>query len=90
MKFSHSVNNHLLTSHLSSELTTGWLSPPWTRIKTSGLGTVPRQEVVGAGGSMAAASPTSTGSTSGRMSTATMAFYGISMPEITEVSNQPE
>ena len=88
-----SINNYLFTSNLSlffPESTTEWLSPPWTRTKTSGLETVPRQEVAGAGGSTAAVWPTSTESTSERMSTATMEFYGISMPEITEVSNQLE
>ena len=79
-----------LTSDFGPELTTEWLSPLETRTKTSGLVTAPRQGVMVAGGSMAVDWPTSTGSTTERVSPAMMESCGISMPGITGVSNQPE
>ena len=85
-------SNYPLSSHsdFAPELTTEWLSPLWTATKTSGVGTALRQGVMVAGGSMAADWPTSTGSTTERMSRAMMESCGISMPGTTEVSNQPE
>ena len=67
-----------------------WLSPRKTGTKTSGLGTAPRKGVVEAGGLTGVDWQTLTGSISERMSTATRESCGISMTEITEVSNQPE